>query len=377
MHGKGENCVADPIELDDADLQPIEGEEAPVEKGKSLDDVISKALDGMDTAEDQSASDRARDEKGRFAPKDSETAAAPEGTSDEQPQVPSTEQTQQNAQPEISEGHFRGWTPEQRAAFQALPPEAQKVALDVVQGRDKFYGEKLAEYDQSLRAISPLVNAVQPHLGRIQNITRDPSEYVAHVLNMDYKLQFAPYAEKVQLLSELAQKVGVPIAVQPPDPFSTDPTQVGGEAYPVIHDLQNQVRQLTSQVQSFQQRNESALQQQTQSEVLRFSSQTNADGSPKYPLFQQVKRSMGELLNAGKANTMEEAYAIAVKPIEDAIQARIAAQSKAADAASQAALERARKARPVKVTGMAPGGKTKGGGLDAIIGGALDRAGFN
>lgn len=368
--------MADPIELDDADLQPIEGEEAPVEKGSSLDDVISKALDGMDTAEDQSSSDRARDEKGRFAPKESETAAAPEGTSDEQPQVPSTE-PQQNAQPEISEGHFRGWTPEQRAAFQALPPEAQKVALDVVQGRDKFYGEKLAEYDHSLRAISPLVNAVQPHLGRIQNITRDPSEYVAHVLNMDYKLQFAPYAEKVQLLSELAQKVGVPIAVQPPDPFSTDPTQVGGEAYPVIHDLQNQIRQLTSQVQSFQQRNESALQQQTQSEVLRFSSQTNADGSPKYPLFEQVKRSMGELLDAGKANTMEEAYAIAAKPIEDAIQARIAAQSKAAEAASQAALERARKARPVKVTGMAPGGKTKGGGLDAIIGGALDRAGFN
>lgn len=372
--------MADEIEIDDADLQPIEGEEAPVER-QSLDDVISNALDSAEEPADPKSeaqpSDRTRDEKGRFAAKtDSEAAPAPEAGTSEPSQVPSTEQPPPNAQPDVSEGHFRGWTPEQRTAFNALPPEAQKTVLDVVKGRDQFYTEKLSDYDQAFKAVSPLVNAVKPHLSRIEQVTNDPSRYVQHVLDIDYRLQFAPYAEKVQLLSELAKNVGVSISIPQPDAFS-DPTGLNGEAYPVIHDLRNQITQLTAQVQGFQRHSESAQQQHTASLVRSFTSQTNPDGSPKYPLFEQVKSTMGQLLDGNKAATMEEAYALAVKPIEDAIAQRVAAQTRATQAASQAALEKAKRAQPVKKTGMTPGGTTKGGGIDAIISGALDQAGFN
>lgn len=368
----------DDIELDDADLQPIEGDEAPAAEGKaSLDDVISKALDGADINDDAPA--RERDEQGRFKAKtESEAVAeAPEGTSDAPPTVESTEADPQDAKPGISEGHFRGWAPEQVAAFKALPPEAQKIALEVVQGRDRYYSERLTEADQYIRATQPLATAVQPHLARIQSVTSDPSAYVAHVLNVDHKLQYGPYAEKVKLLTELASNVGVPIAVQQPDPFMPDPTQLGGEAYPVVHDLKNQVHQLQAQLEQFRHQSETVQQRQTTEFVHSFASQTNADGSPKYPHFETVRHAMGQLLNAGRAQTMDEAYAMASKPIEDAIAKRIAAQTRQAQAASQAALDKARKARPVVRTGMASGGKTKGGGLDAIIGSALDSAGFN
>ena len=366
------------IELDDADLQPIEGDEAPASEGKaSLDDVISKALDGADINDDAPA--RERDEQGRFKAKDSEavTEAPDTGTSEAQPAVASTETNPQDAKPEISEGHFRGWAPEQVAAFKALPPEAQKIALEVVQGRDRYYSERLSEADQYLRATVPLATAVQPHLARIQTVTNDPSAYVAHVLDVDHRLQFAPYAEKVKLLTELASNVGIPIAVQQPDPFMPDPTQLGGEAYPVVHDLKNQVHQLQAQLNQFRIQHETVQQQQTTEFVHSFASQTNADGSPKYPHFETVRHAMGQLLDAGRVHSMDEAYAIAAKPIEEAIAKRIAAQTRQTQAASQAALDKARKARPVVRTGMASGGKTKGGGLDAIIGSALDGAGFN
>jgi hypothetical protein len=373
------NFVANEIELDEADLQPIEADEAPAPK-QSLDDVISKALDDAEAPADEAPTDgRSRDEKGRFAPNtESEAAAAPdEGTSDQPPPVESTEQKPQNAQPDpISEGHFRGWSPEQRAAFQALPPQAQKVALDVVKGRDQFYSERINAYDEALRNVSPLVTAVKPHVARIQQATDDVSGYVARVLDIDHKLQFAPYAEKTILLGQLAERIGVPISIAQPDAFA-DPISMGGEAYPVIHDLRNQLTQLQAQVQSYQRSHESVQQQQITSDIRDFALQTNADGTPAHPYFDTVRGTMGQLLDAGKASTMAEAYAMAVKPIEDAIAKRIADQSKAAEAASQAALAKARKAMPVKKTGMVPGGKTKGGGLDAIIGSALNQAGFN
>lgn len=374
--------VADDIKLDEADLLPVEGDEAPVEKS-SLNDAISAALDKHGYGEEKPADEaptegRSRDDKGRFAAKqDQEAASAPEqGTSDQPPQVASTEQPAQNAQPEISEGHFRGWTPDQRAAFGQLPPEAQKTVLDVVKGRDTYYGEKIAEFDQALKAASPYVTAVQPHLQRISQVTQDPASYVKHVLDIDHRLQFAPYQEKAQLISELAKNVGVPISIQQADPFA-DPMSMGGEAYPVIHDLRNQINQLTAQVQSYKQVQETAEQQQLESHVRSFASQTNADGSPKHPHFEVVKGTMAQLLRNRQASSIEEAYAIAVKPVEEAISKQIAAQTRATQAASQAALEKAKKAAPVKRTGMVPGGKTKGGGLDAIISGALDRAGFN
>jgi hypothetical protein len=373
--------VADETEIviDDADLLPIEDDSAdgvaPAKAADAtLDDVISKALDGADG--DDPAGDRARDDKGRFAPKESDAAAAPvDGTSDATVSV-STEPAQ-NAQPDpTSEGHFRGWSPEQREVFGKLPPEAQKLALDVVKGRDQFYGERISEYDYALKGVTPLVNAVQPHLERIHAVTPDPSAYVAHVLDVDRKLRFAPYAEKVNLLGQLAQSIGVPFAAPQADPFN-DPVTPGGEAYPVIHDLQTQVSQLQLQLQGYQRQNETAQQQQLTTTIQAFQSQANADGSPKHPLFEQVRGAMGQLLRDNRAHSMEEAYELASRPIQAAISAQVEAQRKTAEAAQKAALEKAKKARPIRTSGVAPGGRTKEAGLDSILNSAFDRAGFN
>lgn len=376
--------MAEPIEYDDADLQPI-NDDAPVDKAASepveiepksstLDDAISKALDGAES-EEKSAADRARDDKGRFAAKtESEANPAPVGTSAVEPVV-STEPAP-NAQPEVSEGHFRGWSPEQRQAFQALPPEAQKVALEVVKGRDAFYTERLTEYDQAVRATAPLVNAVQPHLDRIRTVTQDPSAYVAHVLEVDRKLQFAPYAEKVQLLSQLAQNIGVPFAQPQPEPF-VDPLQPGGEAYPVIHDLRTQQQQLQQQVAQYRAQIEAAHNQQTTAAIQSFAAEKAPDGQPKYPHFDRVRTVMGQMMASGQAQTLAEAYTLAVKPINDAVAAELAARQKAADAAQKAVIEKAKKARPIRSTGMSPGGAVRSAGLDAVLDGALSKAGFS
>lgn len=366
------------LDLSDDDLLPIEGDEAPAQdtKGKSLDDVISKALDGGEP-EEPAGESRQRDERGRFAPKtDSEAEAAPdEGTSAKPAVVTSTEQPQDAKAEPVSDGHFRGWSPEQKEAFQKLPPEAQKVALDVVQQKDRFYGDKLNEWQRFGEATAPLVNVVKPHLQHIRTKTDNPSEYVKNVLDVDYRLQYAPYAEKVQLLGKLAQSIGVPFAAPQTDAFA-DPLSPGGEAYPVIHDLRTELAQLKAQVAGYEHQQSTHQSQQVSSQIALFGEAKNADGSPKHPWFNEVKGVMGQLIASGQARTLEEAYAVAEKPITERFARELAARQQAAAQAQAASIAKAKKAAPVRTSAIAPGGKTSSRGLDAVLSSALDSAGF-
>lgn len=368
--------MADLNEQDDEiiEQQPA-AEVAEAPKADPLDDIINQALDDRDGGDEQTAEGRARDGKGRFAAKGTEAEAAPDdGTSAQPAVVPSTEPPK-DAQPEISEGHFRGWSPEQKEAFQKLPPEAQKIALDVVQAKDRFYGEKLDRVTQYAEAAYPLVNVVKPHVDRIRQVTDDPSKYLAHILDVDYKLQYAPYAEKVQLLTQLAANIGVPIAPPQADPLS-DPMSPTGEAYPVIHDLRNQLAEMQRQIASYKRQNDDYSQQRISSSIAEFAAQKNADGSPKYPHFEMVRGAMGQLMDSGKARTLEEAYQLSAKPIQEHIAGQLAASQKAAEAAQRAAVEKAKRNAPIRTSGIAPGGKTSSKGLDAVLSNVLDQAGF-
>lgn len=368
--------MADEIDTEIIEQPEVAETPAPEANADPLDAIINKALDGETTDDAEQGDDRTRDEKGRFAKKDSEAETAPADGTSEQPAVSTSTEQPPNAQAEpISEGHFRGWSPEQREAFGKLPPEAQKIALDVVKSRDSFYGEKLEQWQRFGQATEPLVNAVKPHVDRIRQVTDDPSAYVKQVLDVDYRLQFAPYAEKVQLLGQLAKSIGVPFAAPQADPFA-DPTSLGGEAYPVIHDLRTQLAQVQSQLGAYKQQHESYLSQQASSQITSFAAQKNADGTPKYPHFELVKGAMGQLMNSGQVKSLDEAYAAAVKPIQDAVAADLAARQRAADEAQKAAVAKARKALPVRSSGIAPGGKTQTRGLDAVLNSALDAAGI-
>ena len=246
---------------------------------------------------------------------------------------------------------------------------------DVVGRRDAYYGERLTKWHEFGEATAPLVNAVRPHIDHIRQKTDDPAAYVKAVLDVDYRLQYAPYHEKVQLLSQLANQIGVPFATPQADPLA-DPVRPGGEAYPLIHDLRTELASLKSQLGTFQQQRSNFESQQVSSQIASFAAAKNADGSPKYPHYERVKGYMGQLMQSGQASTLEDAYTAAVKPINDLVASELAARQKAADEAQKAAIAKAKRALPVRTSGIAPGGRTKSAGLDAMISSALDGAGI-
>lgn len=355
----------------------IEAEAPEAAAGVSLDDVISKALDSHEADDAPPAkTDSTRDELGRFKSSkpaaeggnDAPVADAPViETADAAKAQPVTAAPQA---PAWTDGHFAGWKPEQRDKFKALPPDVQQLVMDRQAENQAFYQRKISETDTFRQAAEPLVQAAQRIEPFARSIGVKPDELLTNYAAIDYQLRYAPYTEKVKLLGQIAEQYGVPFAPPETDPYA-DPLQPNGQAYPVIHDLQSQVLKLKTELNQYQQQSQQAVDSRIASEIDAFTKATNPDGSPKHPFFETVRQAMGDLISAGKAQSLDAAYQLAAKPILDRIAAEAQARQKAADDAQAAALARAKKAAPVRTSGTSPNGKTRGGGLDAVLDQAL------
>jgi hypothetical protein len=342
-------------------------EDAPVEAAPAVDDDTPAARDD------------GRDEQGRFKSKQAEggvdAPAAEVPAVEGQPPADATPAPEAPKAAQWTDGHFTGWKPEQREAFSKLPPDVQQLVMERQQETQAFFDRKLAETGDFRKTAEPLLKAAQEIEPFAQSIGTTPGELMRSYAAIDYNLRYAPYAEKVQLFQKIAQEYGIPFAQPETDPYA-DPLQPTGAAYPVVHDLQSQVRQLQTQLQTYQQQAQASTHQQLQSTVDGFAKATRADGQPAHPWFDTVKGTMGQLMASGQANTLEDAYAKAVKPIEDRLAAEVAQRQKAAQEKQAQELARAKKAAPVRTTASASNGRSSGGGLDAVLNSALTQHGL-
>jgi hypothetical protein len=87
---------------------------------------------------------------------------------------------------------------------------------------------------------------------------------------------------------------------------------------------------------------------------------------------------MGQLMANGAAQSLEEAYEKAAKPIEDRIAAELAARSASTVARQREAVEKAKRAAPIKKSPRAAlnGHSSEPTTIDDAISAALDSAGF-
>jgi hypothetical protein len=76
--------------------------------------------------------------------------------------------------------------------------------------------------------------------------------------------------------------------------------------------LQQQLGQFGQTVQQRQQQEQRALQANVQSEITAFTSEVDEAGQPRYPFFNEVRGDMKLLIDGGRANTLKEAYDMAV-----------------------------------------------------------------
>jgi len=371
--------MADPIEpVVDVDSRP-EGDEP-----KGLDAALSSALEdfGTEPAAAAPVEGRARDEAGRFAPKspdaEGSTAAAevaPDVVS--QPPVANAQAAQTPVAPAWTDGHFTGWKPDQREKFSKLPPDVQALVMERQTESQAFYQRKISEADEYRKQFQPLQEAAREVAPLAQAAGMQPHELMRAYASHENTLKYGTLAQKVDLVNRICANYAIPLQPQAePDPFA-DPLSPNGQAYPVVHDLQSQLRQTQAELQGFKSQLEMQQTSRVQSELQSFAAAKDAAGQPLYPWFEHLKPVMGQIMSSGKAETLADAYAMAAKPFEDKVKAEAEARQKAAEAEQAKVIARARKAGPIRSSGVTPNGAAKGAGLDHLLDASLTSAGFN
>ena len=344
-------------------------ETVAVEAPKGLDAILEHSLRDYDDgssapppaaeAPAEAPKDtRPRDEHGRFI------QAKPEGAEAE----PAVNAPVEPAKPFDAPAHFNA---EQKAKFASLPAEAQNYVVEVEKAREAEYTRRSQEHAEFKRTAEPWVEAVSPYTKYLSHIApglgETPQTLVRKIIATEYQLRNAPPPQRYQAFAQLAQAYGVDLA-------SLASGQLPAQTQPQQAPYDPRLNQIAAEVRSLKQEREqhAAIQQITD-----FANTKDESGQPKYPHFERVKGVMGSLIDAKQAKTLDEAYTQAVKPFQDMIDSELAKRTQALEAERQAALDKAKKAAPVKTsTGSLPKGKIEAKGLDAHISAAMERMGI-
>jgi hypothetical protein len=301
-------------------------------------------------AEPAASEGRERDESGRFKAKEPEAKETPPAPAEP---APAPEPVQSRKAPS-------SWKKEAQEIFlkadrgEALTPDEIKLLTQEAERRESDFHKGVTEFKTHSERARAYDAAIAPYQQHLQSLGVDAPTAINALMRADMTLRTGDPATKAQYFAQLAREYGIDLAqVQNPQPID-----------PQVQYLQQQMQSLRQQQQLWQNQVQQQEQMKVQSEIAQFAT---ADKTH----FEAVRNDMADLLQTGKANTLQEAYDMAVwmRPeIRNTLieQQRQDAQRKAVEAAQA---QRA-KAAAVSVKGSTPtsaGGQTPQGSLRDIL----------
>lgn len=318
----------------------------------------------------QDATGRLHGKGGKFAPKTSSAAEAPDKGTAEAAKPAANQPPPDPAQAQPVEAPAR-WTAEDKAKFATWPPDVQKAVVERNKAIEADYTRKTQEAADIRKSAEPLLNAIKPfeaYLTQLGPVTgRNPPEMIAGLLQTEHTLRTGTPEQKYQAWANIGRDYGL-------DPRAFTTGQIP-QPDPVISQLRQQVSELSQWRTQYEQHTEAQSKQQLDSTIDAFATAKDEAGRSKYPHFERVKGVMAHALQNGEAATLEEAYQKAMEPINTAIAEELKTRTQTAEQQREQSVAKATKALPVKTSGNAPGA-TKATGLDAILDERLSAAGF-
>lgn len=231
--------------------------------------------------------ERVRDESGKFAAKE---AQAP---SDEPvPQVP--------VEPEIKPPS--SWKPEAKEAYikaeRGEPLTAQEIKLLTAEAnrRENDYHKGLEGYKSHAQKAREYEQAFAPHRERFQSLGLNEVQAVQSILQTDHFLRNADPATKAQHFANLARQYGIEV----------DQVQNLPQQDPQTQYLMQQLNELRQTQQMWQNTIQQQEREKANYELTNFSS----TGEKTH--FEAVRNDMADLLESGKAQSLEQAYEMAI-----------------------------------------------------------------
>lgn len=281
-------------------------------------------------AEPQKADDRPRDEQGRFAPKSeepapetalkvakepvaakSEPAVASPGAQEPNKQTPAqavAEGPAGEAQPAGQHRPPPGWSVAAKAAFDKLPEPVQAAVAKREEEISNGFA-KLAEYKGLDEYVSmarengkALPEVLKAYINAENMLQADPINAIAY-LARQYK------AHPVQLIAGIARSYGIDLrqlASQPQgapnQPGAVQPPGFDPRLMSHFQALESRQRTLEETLRQQETLREQAEQESVNGEIGQFAAK------PENKYFDNVRETMGQLINTGAAKDLPDAY---------------------------------------------------------------------
>ena len=320
------------------------------------------------------------------APKQVENTNSEESDSDSLDQVaPENEEETQDSKEEPSDdavvAHVDGedsketpleapknWSEDVRSKFKDLPRDAQEYMLKRDKEMTADYTRKTQEVAQQRKSFESLDKVIAPMRQQIAASGVGEAEYISRLLNADMALRNNPK----MALKQLAQGYGIDLS-------SIEENVDWNDSDPQITQLQQQNQAILAELNQFKKQNLQSARQQTENQISAFAESKDEKGNLKYPHFEQVRVKMGNLIDAGEAKGLEDAYAKSIRLDDDLYKQSLDSQRKSAkaeeDARRKAAVEKAKKVRPRTAT-TPPSGSVKNSDLDSLLMESISSAGI-
>ena len=360
-------------------------QESAPEKAPNLDAVLEGAINQALPTEETPTPEEAKKAPQPDTPQKVDETNSEESDSDSLDQVaPESETEPQDSTEEPSDeavvAHVDGedskeppleapknWSEEVRSKFKDLPRDAQEYMLKRDKEMTADYTRKTQEVAEQRKSFESLDKVIAPMRQQIAASGVGEAEYISRLLNADYALRNNPK----MAIRQLAQGYGIDLSsIEDGGSYEEPDSQIA--------QLQQQNQAILAELNQFKQQNLTSARQQTENQINNFAQSKDDKGNLKYPHFNKLRIKMGNLIDAGEAQGLEDAYAKAVRLDDELYKQSLDAQRKSAkaeeDARRKAAVEKAKKVRPRTATAP-PTGSVKASNLDDLLMESISKAG--
>ncbi len=310
----------------------------------AINEIETQEVEHEEVQSEEPKDEPARNEKGQFVAEDEAVA---EETSIEATSEDADEPKQPEEQPEISDiPKPTTWKKDllplwdKIAKGETLSKDESKKHLEYLNQRENEFKKGVSVYKAEAERAKALEEAINPFVPELQAQGIHPAAWINNLGRAHMILSKAPHEQKVQMFHRLAQDYGVNLNL------SNEPQQPV-DAY--TQQLMQQLNQVNQEVSTIKGRFEQEEQARLSNEIERVRSDKE-----RFPHFDLVREEMAQLLELGKAQNLETAYAKAVRMNDEAWkfeQEKLLKQATTqASKASQVARAKATAVSPKSVT---------------------------
>ena len=265
------------------------------------------------------------------------------------------------------------WSEADKAQFATWPRDVQHAVLERHRAMEADYTRKTQELSETRKAHEPLLAEVTKWSPYLRELNLTPNQAFGEMLNVERTLRHGTPEQKAAMLANLAELYAIPLPNLTAGP-------AGQPADPAVLQLRQQVTGPKQHHHRMSEQSQQHTRQWAEAEFNALALTKDQSGNLRYPHVARVSSAMIRLVADNLAGSWDEAYSKAVRLDDELHRASVEAERRrvllAEEGRRQEAVEKARRAQPVKTSTASPSGVTRVKGLDAHLDAAMERAGL-